>query len=73
VAQGSRRPIVVVNACEGELVSGKDRTLLSLAPHLVLDGAVLAAQAVGATEVVVCLHDSDPLDRTVAAAIGARP
>ena len=51
-----RRPLVVVNACEGEPASAKDRTMLAVAAHLVLDGAVLAAGAVGADEAVVCVH-----------------
>ena len=72
VAQG-RRPTVIVNACEGEPVSGKDHALLTLAPHLVIDGAELAAHAVGASEIVVCLHDGDRLGRVVAAAIAERP
>jgi NADH:ubiquinone oxidoreductase subunit F (NADH-binding) len=50
VARG-RRPVVVVNGTEGEPLSAKDRLLLSRAPHLVLDGAELAAAAVGAREI----------------------
>lgn len=53
---GRRRPIVVINAAEGEPVSRKDALLMRTRPHLVLDGAVLAADAVGAREVIVALH-----------------
>lgn len=59
VARSGRNPVVVVNAVEGEPASGKDRVLLSLAPHLVLDGAEVVARALGASRVVVCLADDD--------------
>ena len=52
VAAG-RRPVVVVNGTEGEPLSAKDALLLTRAPHLVIDGAELAAAAVGAREVVL--------------------
>ncbi len=44
---------MVVNGSETEPASAKDRLLLSRLPHLVLDGAALAASAVGAREVIV--------------------
>jgi NADH:ubiquinone oxidoreductase subunit F (NADH-binding) len=64
VAAGSGRPVVVVNGSEGEPASAKDKLLLTRAPHLVLDGALVAAAAVGAREVIVCVdrHASNALD-----------
>lgn len=50
---GRRHAVVVVNGTEGEPASGKDRLLLAGQPHLVLDGAELAARAVGARELVI--------------------
>jgi NADH:ubiquinone oxidoreductase subunit F (NADH-binding) len=58
VAASRKRAVVVVNAAEGEPASLKDRTLMQTLPHLVLDGAQLAAQAIGADELVVCVCES---------------
>jgi len=58
VTRAKGRPVVVVNASEGEPAIWKDRTLLELVPHLVLDGAQLAALAVGADQVHVAVNPS---------------
>ena len=69
VADAGGGSIVVANGAEGEPASAKDRRLLEWSPHLVLDGALLAAQAVQADEVIVCVrHDAvEALERTRAA------
>ncbi len=57
VAQRGRERMVVVNGSETEPASGKDALLLSRLPHLVLDGTVLAARAIGAREAIVKLPE----------------
>ena len=51
-------PSVVVNGAEGEPGCFKDRTILSHNPYAVLEGALIAAHAVGAHEVIVALKRS---------------
>ncbi len=48
-------PIVIANGTEGEPASWKDKVLLTENPHLVIDGAVVAARIVGAREAVLAV------------------
>lgn len=50
---GIKQGPVVVNGSEGESASGKDTVLLTHVPHLVLDGAVATARALGSRRVIV--------------------
>lgn len=65
------RPVVVANGAEGEPPSGKDKVLLAYAPHLVVDGALLAARAVGARNVVIATTRA--VGAQVARALAERP
>ena len=49
---------ILVNGSEGEPASHKDRTLMTAVPHLVMDGALLAAHALGTTDVAIVVHDA---------------
>jgi NADH:ubiquinone oxidoreductase subunit F (NADH-binding)/ferredoxin len=69
--QGKRRAVVVVNCAEGEPGSGKDKMLLVRAPHLVLDGAMVATSALRASEVVVVVAGDGPHLRSVTGAVAA--
>ena len=51
--------VLVANGTEGEPASGKDRLLLATRPQLVLDGAAVAARAVGAGEAIIAFSAAD--------------
>jgi NADH:ubiquinone oxidoreductase subunit F (NADH-binding) len=55
---------VLANGAEGEPLSAKDRAMMTLRPHLVLDGAVLAAEAVGARDAVLYVGSAHVAART---------
>ena len=61
---------VVVNAAEGEPGTFKDRAIIRRNPYRVLEGALIAARAVGAPEVIVAIKASfRPEIRRLTAAI----
>ena len=65
VASARARPVVVANGVEGEPVSDKDKALMRHAPHLVLDGAALAASMLDAREAIVAVAESARHERAV--------
>jgi NADH:ubiquinone oxidoreductase subunit F (NADH-binding) len=58
----NRSPIgpstVVVNAAEGEPGAFKDRAIIDANPYAILEGALIAAHAVGAEQVIVAVRGS---------------
>jgi NADH:ubiquinone oxidoreductase subunit F (NADH-binding) len=72
VAEAGRRAVAVGNGAESEPASRKDKQLLRTAPHLVLDGLQLAAEAVGATTAYLYLHRHPGLHRALGSALAAR-
>ncbi|GGK02396.1 oxidoreductase [Pilimelia anulata] len=64
--------VVVVNATEGEPAAWKDKTLLTRAPHLILDGATLVAEALGAEEIVLGIGDDGVGERSLTGALAER-
>ncbi|HUZ01563.1 MAG TPA: NADH-ubiquinone oxidoreductase-F iron-sulfur binding region domain-containing protein [Thermomicrobiaceae bacterium] len=56
--------VVLINGAESEPASRKDHALLLTRPHLVIEGALLAARAVGSNDVILYVHDR-ALERAV--------
>jgi NADH:ubiquinone oxidoreductase subunit F (NADH-binding)/ferredoxin len=67
-----RRPVVLVNGAEGEPGSAKDKMLLTRSPYLVLGGAVTAARALQARDILVAVSDGMTA-RSVREAAAAEP
>jgi NADH:ubiquinone oxidoreductase subunit F (NADH-binding) len=63
--------VVVVNATEGEPGSVKDKMLMIRSPYLILSGAALVAEALGADEIVVGVAGHELANRSIEAAIAA--
>src|SRR5438309_8219779 len=75
VAQRSRGDaVIVVNGAEGEPQSKKDRVLMSERPHLVLDGAFIAARVLRARAVILYIGERhDAARNAMLRALSARP
>jgi NADH:ubiquinone oxidoreductase subunit F (NADH-binding) len=74
VAERRGTAVLVVNGSETEPASAKDRLLLFRLPHLVLDGAVLSAAAIGSREVIIRVGErSAGVARALERAIADRP
>ena len=71
-ASSRKDPVVVVNAMEGEPAARKDSVIVSRAPHLVLDGAVLAARSLGAPVAYVVAHRGSSAVGTLERAVEQR-
>jgi NADH:ubiquinone oxidoreductase subunit F (NADH-binding) len=72
VANARKPAVVIANGAESEPASGKDRELLWRAPHLVLDGLQLAAEAVGAAAAALAAHRDARLHQHLRTALAER-
>ena len=64
VAAGSQgTAVVIVNGAEGEPHSKKDRHLMTSRPHLILDGALVAAASVRAKQIVLYIGEEHHASR----------
>lgn len=72
VAGSRAAPVVMANGAEGEPASSKDKSLLWLSPHLVLDGLQLAAETTGAASTGLYLHRNPRLASRLRSALAER-
>jgi NADH:ubiquinone oxidoreductase subunit F (NADH-binding) len=72
VAAAGTHPVVVGNGSEGEPASDKDKSLLWISPHLVLDGLQVAAAAAGSRLVGLYVHRNPRLHERLRVAMADR-
>ena len=66
--------VVLANGAEGEPLSHKDRSLMAARPHLVIDGALLAARAVNADDIIIYIGaEHRAADAAIRAGLAERP
>jgi NADH:ubiquinone oxidoreductase subunit F (NADH-binding)/ferredoxin len=70
--QRKKRVVILVNATEGEPGSAKDQMLLLRSPYLVLGGALVAAWALQAREIVIGVTRTD-MAQSISSATSAEP
>ncbi len=74
VAASKGPAVVIVNGAEGEPQSHKDRLLMATRPHLILDGAFLAARTLHAAQVVIYVGEEHKIAwAAMARALAERP
>ena len=66
------KPVVVVNGAAGDPLGEKDSFLISRLPHLILDGAQVAADAVEARQILVSIVDRPGVYDVMERAMGER-
>jgi NADH:ubiquinone oxidoreductase subunit F (NADH-binding) len=72
--RSSRGAVVLANGAEGEPLSHKDRSLMAARPHLVIDGALLAARAVNADDIIIYIGaEHRAADVAIRAGLAERP
>ncbi len=73
-AASNRSAVIIVNGAEGEPHSKKDRHLMTSRPHLILDGALLAAASVRAKQIVLLIGEAHHASRrAMSEAVAQRP
>ena len=71
-ADSTPAPLIAGNGAEGEPASSKDRSLLWISPHLVLDGLQVAAGVAGSRAAVLYVQRNRRLHQRLALAIAER-
>jgi NADH:ubiquinone oxidoreductase subunit F (NADH-binding) len=70
--RGRSGAVIVANGTEGEPTSTKDKILLDRNPHLVIDGALIAADLVEAGRVMIAVGRNGSALQTLERAVAAR-